>query len=55
MFEENLRRALVVSRGDPMIFVERPISAVLLGIAATLVVVSLLPSVGSKRKKAFTG
>ena len=29
MFEENLRRALVVSRGDPMIFIERPISATL--------------------------
>ena len=30
LMEENLRRSLVISRGDPMVFVERPISAVLL-------------------------
>ena len=30
LMEENLRRSLVLSRGDPMIFIERPISAVLL-------------------------
>ena len=30
LMEENLRRSLVLSRGDPMIFVQRPISAMLL-------------------------
>lgn len=53
MFEENLRRALVVSRGDPMIFLERPISAALLAIAALILIVSLLPWVWAKRQEAF--
>ena len=35
LMEENLRRALVLSRGDPMVFIQRPISAILL--AMTLV------------------
>ena len=30
LMEENFRRAMYLSRGDPMVFVERPISAVLL-------------------------
>lgn len=36
LMEENLRRALRLSRGDPMVFLERPISAVFIGIAATI-------------------
>ena len=32
LMEENLRRSLVISRGDPMIFLERPISAMLLAL-----------------------
>jgi len=36
MVEENLRRALLLSRGDPAIFVERPISASLLAVGALL-------------------
>jgi TctA family transporter len=38
MLEENLRRALLLSRGDPRIFVERPISGALLGVTALLLV-----------------
>ena len=34
LMEENLRRSLVISRGDPMIFLERPISATLLALTA---------------------
>lgn len=34
MMEENLRRALLVARGDPMTFIERPISAGLLALSA---------------------
>ncbi|MBU6256943.1 MAG: tripartite tricarboxylate transporter permease [Burkholderiales bacterium] len=40
-FEENLRRSLLLSRGDFMIFVERPISASALGVAAFLLLLSL--------------
>jgi len=34
MMEEHLRRAMLLSRGDPMVFVQRPISAVMLAIGA---------------------
>ena len=38
MFEENFRRAMTLSRGDPMVFLERPISLtfVLIGVAVLL-------------------
>jgi TctA family transporter len=41
MMEEYLRRALLLSRGDPMVFVERPISATLLACGAGLLVWSI--------------
>jgi TctA family transporter len=41
LLEQYLRRAMTVSRGDPMIFLERPISAAFLGLAALLLVWSL--------------
>ncbi|RCX11911.1 tripartite tricarboxylate transporter permease [Extensimonas vulgaris] len=53
MMEENLRRALLLSRGDWGVFVTRPISAGLLAVAALLLVIVLLPSVKSKREEAF--
>ena len=42
LLEQYLRRAMTVSRGDPMIFVERPISAAFLGLAAALLVWTLV-------------
>ncbi|KQP15120.1 tripartite tricarboxylate transporter permease [Pseudorhodoferax sp. Leaf267] len=53
MMEENLRRALLLSRGDWSVFVTRPLSASLLAVAALLLVVVLLPSVKAKREEAF--
>ena len=53
MMEENLRRALLLSRGDWSVFVTRPISAGLLAAAVLLLVIVLLPSVKSKREEAF--
>jgi putative tricarboxylic transport membrane protein len=53
MMEENLRRALLISRGDWGTFVSRPLSAALLAAAALLVVVVMLPSIRSKRQVAF--
>ncbi|MET3355461.1 UNVERIFIED_ORG: TctA family transporter [Xanthobacter viscosus] len=53
MLEEYLRRAMLISRGDPMVFVTRPISAVLLGLAVAALVVVLLPSVQKTREEAF--
>ncbi|GGE42784.1 hypothetical protein GCM10007276_20060 [Agaricicola taiwanensis] len=53
MLEEHLRRAMIISRGDPMVFFERPISAGLLVAAALVLVVVLLPSVRKKRDEVF--
>jgi TctA family transporter len=53
MMEENLRRALLLSRGDPLVFMTRPISAGLLIAAVLLIVVIALPNIRSKREEAF--
>lgn len=53
MMEENLRRALLLSRGDWSVFVTRPISMGLLIAAMLLLVIVLLPSIRSKREEAF--
>ena len=53
MMEENLRRALLLSRGDWSVFVSRPISAGLLAGAVALLLIVLLPSIRSKREEAF--
>ncbi|WP_216635402.1 tripartite tricarboxylate transporter permease [Paracoccus aminovorans] len=53
LMEENLRRALVLSRGDPSVFVTSPISAVLLFISAGVLVLALLPSVRRERDEVF--
>ncbi len=36
MIEENLRRSLLLSRGDAMIFLERPVSAVFLALTVLM-------------------
>jgi TctA family transporter len=53
MMEENLRRALLISRGDPMVFVEEPISLAFLLIAVALLVVLALPTIRAKREEAL--
>jgi TctA family transporter len=53
MMEENLRRAMRISSGDPMIFINRPISLGLLIAALLLLIVVAVPSVRSKREEAF--
>jgi TctA family transporter len=53
MMEENLRRAMLLSRGDPMVFVTKPISAVLLGISLVLLLIVVAPAVRAKREEAF--
>jgi putative tricarboxylic transport membrane protein len=53
MMEENLRRALLLSRGDWSVLVTRPLSAGLLAAAALLLVIVLLPAVKSKRENVF--
>lgn len=53
IMEENLRRALLLSRGDPAVFVTRPISATLLVISVILLVIVLMPAIQQKREEAF--
>jgi TctA family transporter len=53
MMEENLRRALLLSRGDWSVFLTRGLSASLLAVAALLLIIVLLPSVKKKRQEAF--
>ena len=54
LMEENLRRALIISRGEMATFVTHPISAGLLAVAALLLIVALLPSIRKGRDEVFT-
>jgi TctA family transporter len=51
--EEYFRRAMLLSRGDPMVFIERPISLGLLIATALLLVLMALPSIKKAREEAF--
>ena len=53
MMEEHLRRAMLLSRGDPGVFVQRPLSLMLLLIALGLLIAVVLPAVRKKREQAF--
>jgi TctA family transporter len=55
MMEEHLRRAMLLSRGNPMVFVERPISATLLALAVIAVVAMALPSIRKSKDEALAG
>jgi TctA family transporter len=53
LMEEYLRRALIISRGDPSVFLTRPISATLLVLAILAMVMVLLPAMRRTREQAF--
>ncbi|CAI3787987.1 hypothetical protein AHFPHNDE_01660 [Pseudomonas sp. MM227] len=53
LLETNLRRALLISQGDPVVLIERPISAVLFAASAILLVMMVLPAFRKKREEAF--
>ena len=53
LLEEHLRRALIISHGDPTTFVTRPISAALLLIAAVAFMVAVLPTIRRMRRQVF--
>jgi putative tricarboxylic transport membrane protein len=44
---------MLISAGDPMVFIERPISATLLAVAAALLVVLIFPAIRKKREEAL--
>ena len=55
LMEENLRRAMLLSRGDPLVFFQKPISATFLVISILLLVIIALPALRQKREEAFAG
>ena len=55
MMEEYLRRAMLLSRADPMVFVESPISATMLVLAVLALAAVTLPAMSRKREVAFAG
>jgi putative tricarboxylic transport membrane protein len=53
LMEEKLRQALALSEGSLMTFVERPVAAALLVLAAAVMAIAVLPAVSRSRQKAF--
>jgi putative tricarboxylic transport membrane protein len=53
MMEESLRQALIISRGNAMTFIERPLSAFLLMVAVAILAVALVPKVRKGRDEVF--
>jgi putative tricarboxylic transport membrane protein len=53
LMEENLRRSMVLSFGDPLIFVQRPISLAILVLSLGLVMLIILPQFRQTREEAF--
>jgi putative tricarboxylic transport membrane protein len=53
LMEENLRRAMLIARGDPSTFITRPISGGLIAVAVLLLVVAVLPMIAKKRDEVF--
>jgi putative tricarboxylic transport membrane protein len=51
MMESNLRLSLLLSQGDPTVFVRRPISAVFILVSAMLIVSSLIPGIQKRRAR----
>ena len=55
MMEEHLRRAMLLSRGDWGVFIERPISASMLAIGAVAIIAMALPNLRKGKEKALAG
>jgi TctA family transporter len=53
LMEVYMRRAMLLSRGDPMVFLERPLSLVFLILAVLLLLIVIAPNVRKKREEAF--
>jgi putative tricarboxylic transport membrane protein len=53
MLEETFRRAMDISHGSLLTFVERPITLFLLIVSLIILAVAVLPSIANKRREAF--
>jgi TctA family transporter len=53
MMEVYMRRAMLLSRGDPWVFVQRPLSLTFLVLAGLLLLFIIVPNVRKTREAAF--
>src|SRR3954465_6667291 len=53
LMEENLRRAMLIARGDATVFFTRPISGTLLAISIFLLILAALPMIRQRREEVF--
>jgi TctA family transporter len=53
LMEENLRRALLISRGDPTVFVTRPISGAFMALSLFVLIIMVLPAIRRKKEQAY--
>ena len=53
LMEEYFRRSLLLSRGDPIVFLEHPISATLLGLTVLAILAVVSPNLRRKRDEAL--
>jgi len=53
MMEENLRRGMLLSRGDPSVFFTRPLSLAFLLMALAMLIVVAVPAIHRRREEAF--
>ncbi len=51
MMEEQMRRAMLLSRGDPMVFIERPISGALIAVTVCVLAYGLWSTFHSRRRR----
>ena len=51
MLENNLCLSLIISRGNPMIFLKRPLSATFLLLTAALLLSAVVPWIARRRRK----
>lgn len=55
LMEENLRRAMLISRGDPTVFFTRPISGTFMVLSILILIVMILPAIRQKKNQAYEG
>ncbi len=54
LMEENLRRAMLISRGDPTVFFTRPISGGFMAASILILVVMVLPAIRKKKEQVYS-
>lgn len=55
LVEENFRRSLLLSRGDPLIFIQEPLSAVFVSVTAFVIFLMAFPPIRKRKEKASEG